>query len=79
MGQHKSYQKERSWVQLLLCFLGGTSLVAACLYSMVYYPSGIIGAHATGGFLGLGLIFMAAPMWAYFRGRKSGQRGTTSQ
>jgi hypothetical protein len=70
MGRHKSSQKERGWLQLLLCFLGGALLVAACLYRMAYYPSGIIGAHANGGFLGLGLVLMATPILAYFRRRK---------
>jgi len=76
MGQHKSHQKERSWFQLLLCFLGGILLVLACLSRMVYYPPGIIGAHAAGGFLGLGIVFMAAPVWAYFRKRKRGPRNS---
>lgn len=76
MGQHKSYEKERSWFQLLLCFLGGALLVAACLYRMLYYTPDIIGAHATGGFLGLGIVFMAAPIWAYFRKRKRGPRNS---
>jgi len=70
MGQHKSYEKERSWLQLLLCFLGGTVLVAACLYALAYYSPGLIGAHSIGKVLGLGLLFMAAPIWAYFRKRK---------
>ena len=74
MGQHTSYQKERVWFLLVICFQVGTLLVAAYLYRMVYYPPGIIGAHATRGFLGLGIVVMAAPIWAYFRKRKRGSR-----
>ena len=65
MGQHKSYEKERSWFQLLLCFLAGTLLVAACLYYYHFYSPGLIGAYGIGKLLGLGLLFMAAPIWAY--------------
>ena len=74
MGEHKSYEKHRSWVQLLLCFLGGSLLVAACLCVLAYYKPGIIGAHATGKLMGFGLVFMAAPFWAYFRRRKRATR-----
>ena len=72
MGEHKSYEKRRSWVQLLLCFLAGSLIVAAGLCVMVYYRPGIIGAHATGKLLGVGLVLMAAPFWAYFHRKKRG-------
>jgi hypothetical protein len=76
MGQHKSYDKERSWFQLLLRSLIGTLLVAACLYGMAYYSPGLIGAYGIGKVLGLGILFMAAPIWAYFRKRKRRPRNS---
>jgi len=74
MGEHKSYEKHRSWVQLLLCFLAGSLIVAAGLCVLAYYRPGIIGAHATGKLLGFGLVFMAAPFWVYFHRKKRGIR-----
>jgi hypothetical protein len=62
MGEHKSYERERGWTQLFLCFVSGTVLVAACLYAVAYYSPGLIGAHGIGKVLGLGLIFMSAPI-----------------
>ena len=76
MGQHKSYEKERSWFQLLLCFLAGTLLVAACLYYYYFRSPGLIGAYGIGKLLGLGLLFVAAPIWAYFRKRKRRPRNS---
>jgi hypothetical protein len=70
MGQHKSYEKERSWLHLLLCFVAGTLLVAACLYYYHFYSRGIIEAKGIGKLLGFGLLLMAAPIWAYVRKRK---------
>lgn len=71
MGQHKSFEKERSRFQLLLCFLAGTALVAVCVYYYYFHSPGIIGAYGIGKLMGLGLIFMGAPLWAYvFRKRK---------
>jgi hypothetical protein len=64
MGQHQSYEKERNWLVLLLGFLAGTLLVAACIYSLAYFSPGLIEAYGTGKVLGLGLLFMAAPIWA---------------
>jgi hypothetical protein len=74
IGQHKAYEKERSWFQLLLCFLLGTLLVAACLYYYHFSSPSIIGTYGIGKVLGLGIIFMAAPIWAYFRKRKHRSR-----
>jgi hypothetical protein len=76
MGQHKSYEKERGWFQLLLCFLAGTLLVAVSVYGWAYYSPGLIGAYGFGKVLGLGLVFLAAPIWAYFRKRKRRPRNS---
>ena len=76
MGQHKSYEKERTWLQLFLGALTGTLLVAACLYYYCHYSPGLIGAYGIGKVLGLGLLFMAAPIWAYFRRRKHKPRNS---
>jgi hypothetical protein len=70
MGQHKSYEKERSWFHVLLFFLAGSLLVAVSVYSMTYSSPGLIGAHGLGKVLGLGLIFMGAPIWAYIWRKK---------
>jgi hypothetical protein len=70
MGQHKSYEKDWDWFHLLLWFLAGTLLVAACLYYYQFYSRGVIGAYGVGKLLGFGLLLLAAPIWAYFRKRK---------
>jgi hypothetical protein len=55
-----------------LMFLGGALAVALSICEMIYRaPMGYFGARATAQMLGLGLIFMVAPIWGYFRRRKS--------
>lgn len=55
-----------------LAFFGGALAVALALLEMIYRgPMGYFGARATVRILGLGLIFMVAPILGYFRRRKS--------
>jgi hypothetical protein len=53
MGQPESYDKERGWFQLFLCFLAGTVLVAVCLYYYHFHTPGLIGAYGIGKPIGL--------------------------
>jgi hypothetical protein len=70
MGQYKRYEKKQSWFQLILCFLAGSLLMAVFVYGLTYYSPGLIPAWGFGKVLGLGLVFLVAPIWAYFRKRK---------
>jgi len=69
MGQYK--YREAGFKIKLLVFIGGVLIVAACIYQIVYLPPlGIIGAHATGKMLGIGLIFIVGSIWAVLRKRR---------
>jgi hypothetical protein len=69
MGQHK--YRDASFKIKLLAFVGGVLVVTACIYRIGYLPPlGIIGAHATGKMLGVGVIFIVGPIWAVLRKRR---------
>jgi len=68
MGQHK--YSEPSLEIKLLGFVGGAFLVAACVYTIIHFPLNIFRARSVGMLLALGLIFVIAPIWRFFRKRK---------
>ena len=70
MGQNRS--RPPTLKMQTLMFFGGALAVALSICEMIYRaPMGYFGARATARILGIGLIFMAAPIWGYFRRRKS--------
>ena len=74
MGQHK--YPEPSLKIKLACFFGGVLLVAISIYGIVYSPPfesvevGILGEHAMGKLLGLGLTLMSVPIWLSLRKKR---------
>jgi hypothetical protein len=68
MGQHK--YRQPSLKIKLFGFVAGASVVTACVYAITHLSMGIFGARATGKMLGLGLLFVVAPIWAFLRKRR---------
>lgn len=73
MGQHKTHRKLTT-TRLLSGFVVGVLIVSVCSYWMIYYQRGIIGSRGIGELIGLGIVFMLAPFWAYFHNRRRGTR-----
>ena len=70
MSEHKHH--ELTLKGKLLCMFGGALVATAAVLRVIYRrPMGIIGAHATGKLLGLGLILMLGPIWSFFRKKRS--------
>jgi hypothetical protein len=73
MGEHRRH--DPSFKIKLLCFLGGAVAVVVALLEFIYRsPMGFFGTRATGKLLVLGLIFVVAPFWSFFRKKKSTTR-----
>jgi putative flippase GtrA len=68
MGQHK--YPEPSLRIRFLGFVGGAFLVAACIYAIIHSPLSIVTARIVAKLLALGLIFVIAPIWTFFRKKK---------
>jgi len=68
MGQHK--YREPSLKVKFLGFVAGALAVTACVYAFTHFSMGIFGVRATGKMLGLGLLFVVAPIWAFFRKKR---------
>ncbi|MGB2604166.1 MAG: hypothetical protein WBC78_11275 [Candidatus Sulfotelmatobacter sp.] len=68
MGQHK--YREPSLRIKLLGFVGGAFLVAACIYAIIHHPLNIVTARIVAKLLAIGLIFVIAPIWTFFRKKK---------
>jgi len=70
MGEHRRH--EPRFKVKLLCFLCGAMMVAVAVLEFIYRsPMGFFGTRATAKLLALGLIFVVAPIWSFFRKKKS--------